>query len=264
MGIRQKSERAIDQTNQSSDPSIRAPNEFQLIQLSAVLISSGRFYEQISLPRSFSGIVMAKCRNVAFGKMDERRESGPVERRWRAGMNNVDSLFFWGIYQVGVPITRSFRSVVPPVKMHPEIAMHLCALVEDEDWREGLHFFPSLLFLTAREVVLCSPLLFHSRILYIVWHYSRTLSIADFHPFLLPRVESTSILRHPVYIAGGDHIIVKRISVRFLRGANKTSLRASRVSYRPSCALHTRVPTCSKARALIMCTCMYMHVDGQT
>jgi len=53
-------------------------------------------------------------------------------------MNNVDSLFFRGIYQVGVPITRSFRSVVPPGKMRPEIAMHLCALVEDEDQREGL------------------------------------------------------------------------------------------------------------------------------
>jgi len=52
-------------------------------------------------------------------------------------MNNVDSLFFRGIYQVGVPITRSFRSVVPPGKMRPEIAMHLCALVEDEDQREG-------------------------------------------------------------------------------------------------------------------------------
>lgn len=165
-------------------------------------------------------------------------------------MNNVDSLFFRGIYQVGVPITCSFRSVVPPVKMHPEIAMHLCALVEDEDRREGLYFFSFLLLLAARRAVfLRSSLLLHSRILYIVWHYPRALSIADFHPFLLPCIESTSILRHPVYIAGGDRIIVRRISVRFLRGANKTSLRASRVSYRPSCALHTRIPIRFKARA---------------
>lgn len=41
------------------------------------------------------------------------------------------------------------------------------------------------------------------------------------------RVGLTSILRrHPAYIAGGDRIIVGRISVRFLRGANKTGLRA--------------------------------------
>lgn len=47
-------------------------------------------------------------------------------------MNNVDSLFFRvGIYQVEVPITRSFRPLVPPGKMRPEIGMHLCALAED-------------------------------------------------------------------------------------------------------------------------------------
>lgn len=40
---------------------------------------------------------------------------------------------FGGIYQVEVPITRSFRSVVPPGKMRSEIAMHLCALAESED-----------------------------------------------------------------------------------------------------------------------------------
>lgn len=82
---------------------------------------------------------------------------------------------------------------------------------------------------------------------------------ADFQLFLLPCIEFALILRHPVYIAGGDRIIVRRISVWFLRGANKTSLRASRVSYRPSCALHTRVPIRLKARAwLCVCACTYM------
>lgn len=156
-------------------------------------------------------------------------------------MNNVDSLFFWGIYQVGVPITRSFRSVVPPVKMHPEIAMHLCALVEDEDRREGLHFFSFLLFplfLAMRKVVLSCSLSsspFSNSLrrpaLFSCLFYRR------FSLFPPPCIESTSILRHPAYIAGGGRIIVRRIPVRFLRGANKTSLRASRVSYRPSCAL---------------------------
>lgn len=84
--------------------------------------------------------------------------------------------------------------------------MHLCALVEDEDRRESLHFFSFLFFLfflVAREVVLGSSLLLHSRILYVVWHYPHALSIADFQLFLLPYIEFTSILRHPVYIAGG-------------------------------------------------------------
>jgi len=80
-------------------------------------------------------------------------------------MNNVDSLFFRGIYQVGVPITRSFRSVVPPGKMRPEIAMHLCALVEDEDQREGLlplrplpWPFPGLRFALPFGTLLSPPL----------------------------------------------------------------------------------------------------------
>lgn len=144
-------------------------------------------------------------------------------------MNNVDSLFFRGIYQVGVPITRSFRSVVPPGKMRPEIAMHLCALVEIG--RGRVYISPS--FSSPRAFSILSLLL---RSALRCPDCPRASSIADFHPFPLPRIGSTSILRHPAYIAGGDRIIVRRISVRFLRGANKTDLRASRVSYGPSCA----------------------------
>lgn len=62
---------------------------------------------------------------------------------------------------------------------------------------------------------------------------SLSLSIAAISTFLSffiadsSRVGFTSILRrHHAYIAGGDRIIVRRISVRFLRGANKTGLRA--------------------------------------
>lgn len=80
--IRQKSERAIDQTNRSSDPRrpTRAPNEFQLIQLSAVLISSGRFHERISPALVFGDPLMAKCRNVAYGGERTGRRERQAEK----------------------------------------------------------------------------------------------------------------------------------------------------------------------------------------
>lgn len=173
---------------------------------------------------------MAKCRNVAFSGINGRREgeqrkrekeSRPVERRWRAGMNNVDSLFFRGIYQVGVPITRSFRSVVPPRKMRPEIAMHLCALVEDVNQKD---VFLSLSLLLVDSIpisflsILDSPLrrsdynrvstsaLFSVLHLYIAIF----LSIADFYS--LPSFPPPPMLSiHP----GMDGIIVKKISIDF-------------------------------------------------
>lgn len=146
---------------------------------------------------------MAKCRNVAFGEtdgqgeMERERESGPVERRWRAGMNNVDSLFFRGIYQVGVPITRSFRSVVPPRKMRAKIAMHLCALVEgrgSEEEREEITVFLLPLPRPRSPFFSSSPISFSFTSLGCCLC---ALSIADFHPFPLPRVRSISILPAP-------------------------------------------------------------------
>lgn len=53
---------------------------------------------------------------------------------------------FGGIYQVEVPITRSFRSVVPPGKMRSKIAMHLCALAESEDRKSKRVYLDFFLF----------------------------------------------------------------------------------------------------------------------
>jgi len=85
--LQEESKRAIDQTNRSPDPSVRAPNEFQLIQLSAVLISSaGRFHQRISPALVFGDPLMAKCRNVAFvqaGREQQHGGEGVEEERGR-------------------------------------------------------------------------------------------------------------------------------------------------------------------------------------
>lgn len=81
MGIRQKSERAIDQTNRSSDPSVRTPKR--------IPVDPAKRCPNIvrSIPRAdlspalvFGDPVMAKCRNVAFGETDEQREKERADR----------------------------------------------------------------------------------------------------------------------------------------------------------------------------------------
>jgi len=78
---RSQSALSIKRTGRLSDPSVRAPNEFQLIQLSAVLISSaGRFHQRISPALVFGDPLMAKCRNVAFVQADGRSRTGEKAR----------------------------------------------------------------------------------------------------------------------------------------------------------------------------------------
>lgn len=140
--------------------------------------------------------------------------------------------------------------------------MHLCALVEDED-RRGRVFVPSSPI---------PPRISTSAVLSVLGLRSPSLRTVDCGPLLsflrrrFPSLSSslelapTSILRHPAYIAGGDRIIVRRIPVRFLRGANKTGLRASRVSYGPSCALHIHTHTRKCTHACVsQLTCARAH-----
>jgi len=147
--------------------------------------------------------------------------------------------------------------------MHPEIAMHLCALVEDEDRRVYISFFFCLSSLS-RRARSCSLLFssfpfsnpLHRLILFPCSFYHRFSSLSSF-------LAKTVSLRHSAYIAE-ECIIIRKMSVRFLWGANKMSLRVRRIRYRPSCALYTRIPIRFKARTWL-CVCTYACMsDGRT
>jgi len=93
--------------------------------------------------------------------------------------------------------------------------MHLCALVEDEDRREGLHFFSFFIFLFFLACAKLFSVIFFFPIL-------ESFTLFDTISVLFLRFSSLSSflakissLRHPAYIAE-ERIIVRKILVRFL------------------------------------------------
>lgn len=114
-----------------------------------------------------------------------------------------------------------------------------------EEGRKGITFFllsPS----RPRSPFFSSPISFSFTSLGLPLCVLFLSLISTLSPYLALDLPRSS--RHPAYIAEGDRIIVRRIPVWFLRGANKTGLRADHVSYGPSCALHARIPMRFEAR----------------